>query len=196
MSSKNQLQEYFQKNKRPLPQYITKLCGGQPHCPEFTSTVSIEAEGPLSLKRDFGRSPVLFTSDIFSSKREAELNVASKALAYISKRKAELDIVSNQEIEQYKKPLHFDHVVLIDLENIPQAKDFSFSDNLFVIGFMSSSCSAYSQIKSYKNLMQVEIIKSAIKDAADILLIFSLARIIYSENLSKQSRITIIKSLN
>ncbi len=170
MSSKNQLQEYFQKQKQPCPKYTTELCGGQAHCPQFKSTVNL-----------FDQT---FESDICSTKRDAELNVAEKVLVYLD--------TEVSSAKQYEKPKYIKTIVLLDLENVPQAKDFEFPDHAYVIGFMSGFSPLYSQRDQYALHMHIETINSAIKDAADTLLVFSAARLLYEEKIPKSTPIYIV----
>lgn len=67
MSSKNELQEYCQKNRYPLPVYNTSILNEKFVCSVFVS---------------FIRDP--FVSEGYTSKREAEKDAASKVMEYIN----------------------------------------------------------------------------------------------------------------
>jgi ribonuclease III len=67
MTSKNILQEYFQKNNLELPKYKTQRLGGSDHQPVFVSEVTLYD----------GR---VFSGEKEQNKKAAELSAAQKVL--------------------------------------------------------------------------------------------------------------------
>ena len=157
MASKNQLQEYFQKKQQPLPKYITTRNGGVDHLPCFVSNLNLFEN--------------VFVGDVCTTKKHAEENVAYKALNYINDNKS--------VATAYEAPNNFDTVLLIDLENVPRIKGIVFKENVYAIGFMSSNSSVYDMRKEYETTMDLQIINSVIKDAADVLLTFTAGTFVY-----------------
>jgi len=105
MSSKNDLQEYFQKRKLTLPVYTTTRAGGSAHNPKWVSQVTLSD----------GR---IFVSSPHSGKKSAEAEAAEDALKAIERDGVEV------ELPEPDVRLDFDdhHVcVLIDVENQPAA---------------------------------------------------------------------------
>lgn len=154
MSAKNQLQEYFQKQGMSLPSYETKRGGGLAHQPEFTSSLNVLNH--------------TFTSGIHQSKRAAEQDVAAEVLKYTRQQLALDDVI-----------IRPDKVVLIDLENCPKIRQVP---GARMIGFMSNCCSMYTQQERYEAAgIELQIVRSAVKDAADTFLAFYLARLLYEE---------------
>ena len=105
MSSKNDLQEYFQKRKLKLPVYTTIRAGGSAHNPKWVSQVTLSD----------GR---IFVSSPHSGKKSAEAEAAADALKSI-----ERDGVEVERPEPDFRLSFDDHCVcvLIDVENQPAA---------------------------------------------------------------------------
>lgn len=142
MSSKNSLQEIFQKRKETLPLYETSFEGGPSHLPEWRSKVTL-ADGSS------------FEGPICSTKKEAELKVATLALASLSE-------ALPQEVKLKEKSL-----LLVDLEN--EGDFFSTFDNhLFSnleIVSISSRFAPTPEIPEWTTHLTVE---SGNRDASDI----------------------------
>lgn len=157
MSSKNKLQEYFQKNKIfPLPKYETDLVGGEPHKPKFQSSISFKNEN--------------FKSDVFSTKKDAEQDVAQKVLEKIEN--------THKDVSLYDPPKTFKRYILIDLENI-SVNDIKF-DESYIVGFMSHG-SLYDKKDYFSQCMDVKVAYSSTRDSADVLLIMFLTSITINE---------------
>jgi len=150
--SKNLLQEYFQKRSKPIPIYKTiqliKIDENGNEKPIFISKLVI--------------NDIEYCSDLFSSKKDSEQDVACKA--YNS-------LTSQQELTDYVPPLLYKNLILIDLENINTCLTWRFPPESKIVGFTSKYSSIYSTKDRYTPYMKLKVIDSHINDAADILLI-------------------------
>lgn len=142
MSSKNTLQELFQKRKESLPQYKTIRRGGPDNAPKWSSKVILPD----------GSS---YESSIMTSKKEAEIEAASLALESLEK--ALPQTISLEE----------ETLLLVDLENegnfFTLFENYIFS-NLEIISF-SSKVSATPDIPSWVKHLKVG---SSHRDSADV----------------------------
>ena len=117
MSSKNTLQEIYQKSKQPLPSYATVRAGSRAE-DGWWSTVML-ADGRV------------FEGEPMPSKKAAELSAAAKALAAPE--------TENQDQEE-QKPCPVSTVVLIDVENVQTiAHLIPPRENLTVLAFVGKS---------------------------------------------------------
>ena len=158
MTSKNRLQEYFQKKDLDLPIYSTARAGGEDHNPTWISQVSL-CDGRI------------FVSDPHSKKKYAELESATDALAALE--------IHNIESDTMKYCINFNDsnvVICIDVENQPCAiaefvKNVS-STNVTVYGFISDGHPLQKklEISYYLRDERVNLIKipSTRADGADI----------------------------
>lgn len=160
MSNKNKLQEYFQKRNLPVPVYDTQKVGGQPHNPEWVSTVVIDS------KR--------YSSNTQSKKILAEQDVAEMILCMLENEEVK---TSKKEIEPltFIEPSVLDEIkdrkkiILVDLENCPQASEvIEIPKDTVIIGVIGHCHNlAQRSLPFYKC-----VIPSAMKDAADHALTF------------------------
>lgn len=162
MSTKNELQEFYQKRKETLPVYSTERVRGTPaHAPLWKSTVILH---------DNRR----FVGEPSAKKSTAELNAATVALEYtpLDLEHAALANVSSLECEDIAM-LCIDRstICLIDIENVPQAVSIDLSTipkRVFVLGLVGH-CHAMAQ-KPFP--FGKYIVRSSISDAADHALTF------------------------
>lgn len=105
MSFKNDLQEYFQKRKLPIPTYTTTRAGGVAHDPRWVAQVTLSD----------GR---IYVSSPYSSKKSAELEAAETAIEAL-----EEDGVVVEKPDPEHAYYFRDHnvIALIDVENQPAA---------------------------------------------------------------------------
>lgn len=165
MSPKNKLQEYLQKRKESIPTYQTKRCGGSSHEPQFKSILTFQTHR--------------FESELFSRKKEAEQDVAQKALDFLEKKNSYL-----LPTPKYTPPKNPSRIILFDLENCPKVFGVKFPRDARLIGFTSYSSSIYAQKEKYENIMELRVIKSSIKDAADVALTIDITRLIFEERVN------------
>jgi len=112
-NSKNRLQEYFQKNQLPLPQYISVRNGGSDHQPLWKSTVTLY-------------NGEQFHSDNYPSKNQAEISVALMALDAILSPKLTLSVFSedsNSSNIDVSEKESIKTAILVDVENLPKFID-------------------------------------------------------------------------
>jgi hypothetical protein len=174
---KNSLQEYFQKNNLPLPNYETKKIGEdrQSNLILWQST----------LKLTLGNNKKIFKSKSFPNKKDAEMYVAEQGLKYIEKDETQND--NNNEIKYCKSLCKYsfnedDILIIIDLDNIQkidslehEIKDFSNIHLFGFIGKLTNPC---------KNNGIIKIIKAndTSKDSADIKLTLEMGKLINKLN--------------
>ena len=152
MSYKNQLQEYLQKLKQPLPKY---------------STIAVN---------EYWQSTVLigknrYTGEPSQTKVEAEQSAALIGLNSLS---------TNELLPIYQLPLNAETYILIDIESVPHvvSTKLNYSDNSAIIGFMSSyhHLNVEPKLTQLKSKLYVNVINSTERDATDHLLTFTLAQ--------------------
>lgn len=163
MTSKNILQEYFQKNRLELPKYKTQRLGGSDHQPVFVSEVILHD----------GR---VFTGTQESNKKAAELNVAQKVLN-------EIDFKPKKAVSTFN--LKRKVGIFVDLENKPSiVEEINDSTDISVDIFAFASRDHPSLLKLKQteiNCVKVEV-PSTRKDGADIGLIMSVGGFLFRED--------------
>jgi len=161
---KNALQIYFQQAGRPLPRY------------EMINHQSTGLNGHI-----FTSKVTTSSDDIFqgkgSTKKESEMAAAREACKYylITEDSNEEMTSNGNENKVYQKPEYPKSIFLIDIENMPLAIDYKFPPGSYILGFASNISSQYKNNNNYiKNQRNCDfrVIDSAVKDAADIALIF------------------------
>jgi hypothetical protein len=162
---KNELQIYFQQAGQPLPQYqliSDQPCGQNGHL--FTSKV-ILADG-----RAFqGKG---------NTKRGSEMEASREACQYylIIQNIQRQELTSSANSGQvYQKPVNPQFIFLIDIENMPKAIDYHFPEGSHVLGFASNLSPQYKNCENFnknQRYCDFRVIDSAVRDAADIALIF------------------------
>ena len=145
-SPKNQLQEFYQKLKLPIPVYSTSIINDTNHNPSFISNIILH-------------TGVSFRSDPCCNKKDAEINVASKCLPYIQS-------ISNQK--QFVTQISSLSIyILIDAENVsPQSllDNYTFDHNIIPVLFLSK----YHHLSGKSFPYNTQLINSSRKDACDI----------------------------
>jgi hypothetical protein len=164
LNPKNQLQEFCQKHKSPLPVYHTvKKNSG------FSSTVTIV----------YNENKYHETNDPdFQSKKLAEKQVASCMLKKLD------HIIQSETVEYTSRQTIY---VLVDMENVHMGNFFhgrKFSKNIRFIGFSTENHPSINVAPP--EIYQIETIRSDRKDACDILIIG------YATKLSDMDNITIV----
>lgn len=155
MSSKNRLQEFFQKRGLPLPKYSTSRAGGPDHKPIWVCQIHLD-----------GGEIVVGNPE--SSRRAAEFSAAEDAISQLEESDDEYE-----EVCIYTPDLKT--VVLIDIENQPKALEEILSlhtTNVTVFGFISAGHPLIDKIEN-SELNDDErftwwIVNSTRKNAADI----------------------------
>ena len=171
MSSKNKLQEFFQKKQLTLPKYKTSNVGGQPHDPLWQSIVTLHD----------GSS---YSGDIVSSKVEAELSAAEKALLYLNNESFSPKPILIEKIEEKR-------VVLIDVENCPKAVDELLEktriENLIIYAFVGKDHPL--SAREYRGVKKI-LVPSNRKDAVDTCMIMYASFLLFTEVFEKYYIIT------
>lgn len=126
MSSKNELQEYFQRRKKSIPSYDTFKTGGSDHEPLWTSHVKIYNGG-------------IFSSGPQKNKKQAELKAAEEALKKLEENGLDPEYTHNFSFSDKKIN------ILVDIENKPgfisEFIDSVKTKNVKIIGFLSCGSS-------------------------------------------------------
>lgn len=166
MSSKNILQEYLQKRGFYPPTYNTYAIAGTERFPRFKSELTLDG--------------TLISSGIFPNKRDAEKDVAEKAMKYLEAQEPDL-----KNIDQM--------ILLIDVENKPNfvfelAEQYDVT-SLEIYCFISEDHPLVYKLEALQtkcNALRFNIIKtcSRIKDGADIALTFELGNMYPKHNSS------------
>ena len=156
MSTKNELQEFFQKARLALPSYSTERIGGAAHMPIFVSTVTLQ---------DGSR----FTSGEFSTKKQAELDAALHALEFVKKlRSVKPEPSGSLCVDEDNRV-----AIFVDAENTPNfttefVENFT-SQNIDIFVFYSTSHPAGRKVKSLDDgRIQIFEVPSSRNDATDI----------------------------
>ena len=150
---KNQLLEYFQKNKIDFPIFDTKKVGGEDHNPLWQSTVKYG---------DF-----IVVSDICKNKIEAEQSVSKKILHEYPPL-----IIYNPNLKHpiKKVKLTKNIALIVDLENNFNYESmeniYATYENLYMIGI----CSRNLNMKKEPTFEKM-VVKSIAKDSADVAII-------------------------
>nr|QBK86428.1 MAG: double-stranded RNA binding motif-containing protein [Marseillevirus LCMAC102] len=168
MFSKNKLQEFFQKNNLPLPEYITSRIGGNAHDPVWVTDVELY-------------NGSLYKGDPQATKKKAELSAATIALSQIHN----IECLQNKPLHNFlfKKSIK----IFVDIENKPNfIKVFVnkvASENIEIYGFVSKGhpqCLQYSELNDIR--FHLFPIPSTRKDGADIGLIMHVGIILQKQS--------------
>ena len=159
---KNRLQERFAKRSQRLPIYNTVLVGGQSHCPEFKSEVTL----PDGSK---------FDGLIAPSKKKAEFSAAQAALASIAMMEI-LAVPKRTDIVGIKDGIIG---IYIDLENRANvATDMPDIDelgsNIFIKGFAADDNPILE--KEFPEQIEIVAVPCNRKDGADIGIMFTIVK--------------------
>lgn len=161
MTSKSKLQEIYQKQGLPLPQYILTRIGGSDHAPLFRSTVIL----PCGKK---------YTSE-GSSRKDAEKKVAEKAI---------IEIRGKTRVRSRTKERV---CILVDLENRPkipeQLSEYLQFPNIDLIAFASTEHHTIQNLRNL-SLKGVKIIEVPCtrKDGADVGLTLFMGVLLYQNS--------------
>jgi hypothetical protein len=169
-SSKNRLQELWQKQCDVLPTYDTGRIGGTDHAPKYRSTTTLPD----------GKT---FRGTVEGSRTVAELAAASAAIHYSRS-------VSVNSEQPFFKITNHQSFVFVDLENIPKAIsliDYLGADSC--VGFVSKK---HPLATSSANKMRTFIVTSYAKDAADFALAMSVAMFIRAGECDQYKRLIIL----
>jgi len=170
ISSKNILQEYFQKNKLPLPKYQTSRCQGcKDNDPVWEARIICDENEQIFCAQG-------------KTKTEAELKVAKLMYDFILKeaKPDNINLPKNNIIRQQKinditeiQIKKYNTIILVDGENCDISFD-KLSDNILVLIFVAKNTTkniVFQQQAKYNNCY-VFISESVGKDAADHYLTF------------------------
>jgi hypothetical protein len=163
MSSKNQLQEYFQKRNLSVPIYRTFRVGGPPHDPTWTCNVTLP-------------TGEIYGSREFKNKKEAEMDAAQIVLksGLLEGRLSIIPTPSFSTEFLLREPVNIITALLIDVENQPKALNTYFSEKrLYCIdthGFISHGHPLQKKIESspFFSLCHLHVIPSTRPNGADI----------------------------
>ena len=166
---KNHLQEYFQRNHLKLPHYISW------QTPDLLWYSKVNIYYSLI---DVAKSFELTTG--YSSKREAEKAIAMMAFEDIQKNIEHIEQKKQQISHQLPLPSSQATLILVDLESIPQLYQhpLSLPPEYEIQGFLSHHCALASTLSQSQLPFQVHVIESAVADAADHFLTFTVGQII------------------
>lgn len=160
MSYKNNLQEFYQKKNEPLPKYVTKKVGGQPHQPLWSSMVLV-ADGSTYYGEELG------------DKKAAEQSAAKIAYEFIiRKAKTQLKI---KEIDN--KIIFF-----VDGENKPnfvnQFYDHYKAPNSIIKFYTTDGHPSQNKIKQFTNNpnFELHVAHSTRANSVDTLILIDLGR--------------------
>jgi hypothetical protein len=139
-SSKNKLQEYYQKKSLPLPNYDTTKIVDQ-YVPTWECKLTIE-------------NKIFFGYD--SKKTGAEIKAAELALDYLTSLKRSVVCTKSSTI------------ILIDIENCPTIffELFDFKLDVKIVGFLSKNHPLNKKVVDYSEF--IVRVPSTRKDAADV----------------------------
>lgn len=162
MSSKNKLQEFFQKRQEPLPVYATEKDPlSESHQPRWKSIVTVHGG-----KR--------FVGEYTSKKSDAESSAAQLALKTlrIDSEEKVIPLVDYPSLDCLSTPHDVFHncmdastIVFIDIENIPQAIDMveRVPSNTVIVGVVGH---CHSKVEAKFPFFKY-IVRNAMKDAVD-----------------------------
>jgi len=161
MSSKNKLQEFFQKKNLPLPIYHTNRTGGKDNDPRWICTVKL-------------CNDEIICSEPFSNKKACELDAASKALLLIESHDNQLYYKNEKHIFDIKSTV----IILVDGENKPVIpikfiNEVSTSASLIV--YISKGHPNKPKFQEHE--IKIIEVDSTRKDAVDIAIVMDSARI-------------------
>jgi len=150
MNSKNQLQEFCQKNGKKLPQYSTLQSNTCP--PSFVSSVKLWDDK-------------VFTGDSLSSKKKSEFDAAFKAYESLIKLSKRFIITSENSTVLLGNPIKTNCLELI--------KNYNFSSNITPLFFIDK-VHPYASQKDNRFM----VIDSNISDAMDIAIIITVTNLL------------------
>ncbi|AVL94643.1 double-stranded RNA binding motif protein [Moumouvirus australiensis] len=129
MSAKNKLQEYFQKNKLPLPVYSSSSIGAA-HEKKWTSNITVIIDN-----NEF----TLIGDKYFDSKVESQLKVAEQMLEHINNKKFIVNKINNvnENSTKIKNTKDSINIYLLDLENRPMPELKTDSNSIY-LGFLNT----------------------------------------------------------
>lgn len=156
MSAKNKLQEIYQKRQEELPTYISVNLSGQAHEPEWKAQVKT-IDGYEVWSESFGK------------KTQAENDAAAKCLKLREKH-----VERRIQNTKYIRPDKPKTILLIDLENVPQAGKVNIiAPDLRVIGFVGKYNRGILKDRAWlESIMELVITDTVCDDAADHALTF------------------------
>ena len=171
-STKNRLQEIWQLHGDRLPLYKTKREGGLDHSPVYVSRVVLP-------------DATTFDGTAQSTRTAAELSAATNAISYSLTVKPERPRAYRNVVGTHNT------YVFVDLENIPKAVTLGkYIGRGFCVGFVSDKHPLAKDEKSVG--MQLYVIKSHKRDAADFALAMSMAMFIGSGDHNKYQRVIVL----
>lgn len=181
MSAKNQLQEFFQKLKQPLPKYSTASINDNSY---WQSTVNIGNKQ--------------YTGEPFKTKVEAEQSAALLCLNSLTNSSNSNGLI-NELLPLYQLPLNANTYVFIDIESVPHIVNtqLNYPPETAILGFLSSyhHLNVEPKLTQLKSKLSLNFINSTERDATDHLLTFTVAQYccIWVQNSAPESVIIITK---
>ena len=170
VSTKNELQEIWQAHGDKLPTYVTTRLGGLDHSPVYRSVVILPDQ-------------TSFTGETSSTRTGAELAAADLAIPYSASVKPERPKAYRNVVGQHNS------YVFIDIENIPKAITLgNYIGHERCVGFVSSKHPMAHMKK--QNDMELYVIQSHERDAADIALVMSMAMYASRQEFGKSKKCT------
>ena len=173
-STKNKLQEIWQVYGDKLPVYTTHRSGGLDHSPIYQSRVMLP-------------DSTTFVGTSSSTRTGAELVVATRAIPYSM-------TVTPARPRAYRNVTGTHNTyVFIDIENIPKAITLgNYIGHDFCVGFVSSK-HPMAKTETVTDIgMQIYVIQSHERDAADFALAMSMALFAGSGDYSKYKRVIVL----
>jgi hypothetical protein len=163
MSAKNKLQEFFQKRKEALPVYSTARDPlSEAHNPKWKSTVTVHG----------GQR---FIGEQKTKKSDAECSAAQEAITVLQLNnpvEKKISLVDFDNMDCLKTPedvfrtcMDSKTIVLIDIENIPQAIDLTCSipTDAAIVGLVGH---CHSKVEAHFPFYKY-VVRNAMKDAVD-----------------------------
>lgn len=147
-SSKNILQEKFQKHYNKPPIYETKKCGGSDHEPTFVTNVTLP-------------SGIQISGAISKTKKEAEKSAAEAALFLVNQG----EIIFEEKHNIAKLSSKIPSLVLIDLENVSQEiNTITRGENVTIKAYVTKN----HHFANKKDLpYNLEVVQQVLPDAVD-----------------------------
>ena len=163
MSSKNKLQEFFQKRGLPSPVYYSNRAGGTDDSPKWVCMIKIH------------NGEIVYSSPC-SSKKECEAEAANKALSEIDSRNFKFNIKYSFDIDSHV-------IILVDGENLPTVP-IKFVTEVDASVSLRTYISKGHPIKPKLDEHEITVIEvdSTRKDAVDIAIVRDSTRI-YSKHI-------------
>ncbi len=156
MSSKNKLQELYQKDRKDLPIYTTVNLSGIPNEPEWKAEVKT-CDGYRIWSQSFPR------------KTHAENDAAERCLALINKKNSQISLRVQNYIEPDKTVTK--NILLFDLENVPLSARTRVStpnNDTAIFGFVGKyNQGILKDRESIESMMKLIIVNTTGANAAD-----------------------------